>query len=188
MLEVAVAQSSAYNGANAGGVLVQGAAHQREEARAHTGLESRGTVNGWSVSSAQATQRSSGWQACRYYEVGDIQDDIRRVMSNASVDEELGMMTLYFYVALASDKSAHKCCGLSVDLTSGGPRTLSPCTHKNILVNVFRKLIVLFSGITGVHQTHRAFLPRSSCQSFNSGQFNGGGSLAAASFRRFHVR
>lgn len=64
-------------------------------------LESRGTVSGWSVHKTQSTQSSDVWQACRYYEVGDIQDDIWKVISNATFGEELSPTSLSTHRVLA---------------------------------------------------------------------------------------
>lgn len=125
LLEVAVAQSSAYNGADAGGVLDKGSARQSEEAMAAymgsfprnaSDLESRGNVNGWSISNAHSTEGSALWQACRYYEVGDIQDDIRQVISNATFGEELGSTPLSMYFEIASEISAQTNCDVTIDM------------------------------------------------------------------------
>lgn len=75
-------------------------------------LESRDTVNGWSISNAQYTQGSDEWHACRYYEVGDIEEDIRHVLSDATLGEDLSVNDfLYFaFFTIASGKERSKTC------------------------------------------------------------------------------
>lgn len=52
-------------------------------------LESQGTVNGWSLSDTQSSEgRSVEWEACRYYEVGDIREGVQTVISHPALGEE----------------------------------------------------------------------------------------------------
>lgn len=60
-------------------------------------LESQGTVNGWSLSDTQASEgRSLEWEACRYYEVGNIREDVEKVISHPALGEE-GMIFKPFF-------------------------------------------------------------------------------------------
>lgn len=51
-------------------------------------LESGGTVDGWGISNAQLTKGSIAWEACRYYEVGDIQAGVQQVIYEAALGEK----------------------------------------------------------------------------------------------------
>ncbi|CAM9906296.1 unnamed protein product, partial [Scytosiphon promiscuus] len=46
-------------------------------------LELGATVDGWSISDAQSTKGSVAWDACRYYEVGNIQAGVQEAISEA---------------------------------------------------------------------------------------------------------
>ncbi|CAM9296728.1 unnamed protein product [Ectocarpus sp. 12 AP-2014] len=49
-------------------------------------LESQGTVNGWSLSDTQSSEgRSLEWEACRYYEVGNIREGVETVISHPAL-------------------------------------------------------------------------------------------------------
>lgn len=101
-LEAAIALSSINDGDGGGGGIstsLQGYAGQLEEAslqandvpRNASDLESKGTVNGWSVSESQSAEGSVVWEACRYYEVGDVKEGVQQVISNSILGENLGL-------------------------------------------------------------------------------------------------
>ncbi|CAM9341489.1 unnamed protein product, partial [Ectocarpus fasciculatus] len=49
-------------------------------------LESQGTVNGWSLSDTQSSEgRSLEWEACRYYEVGNIREGVQTAISHPAL-------------------------------------------------------------------------------------------------------
>lgn len=90
-------------GDGASGTTLQGDAHHLEEEaslqvngdpRNASDVESKGTVNGWSISDAQSTEGSVLWEACRYYEVGDVREGVQQVISNATLGDNLGLAWL----------------------------------------------------------------------------------------------
>lgn len=108
-----MSQSTAHSGADPESTLAQGGANQREEAGADmvniprnaSDLESRGTVSGWSVRNAPFTELTDNvWQPCRYYEVGDVEDDIRHVISDATFGENW-VLPLFFRVSFGRELS-----------------------------------------------------------------------------------
>ncbi|CAM9851915.1 unnamed protein product [Pylaiella littoralis] len=107
-LEVAVAPSRMRYGHGYGdgasGTTLQGDAHHLEEEaslqvngdpRNASDVESKGTVNGWSISDAQSTEGSVLWEACRYYEVGDVREGVQQVISNATLVDGLTEVEVY---------------------------------------------------------------------------------------------
>lgn len=95
LLEVAVAKSAAQSSADAESAIVQAGADTANTPQNASDLESRGTVSGWSVYNASSTEQTNVWQPCRYYEVGDVEDDVRHVISNAIFGEELRVTSCF---------------------------------------------------------------------------------------------
>lgn len=94
-LEVAIAPSSVYGDReSASSKSLQGNAGLQSGyvPQNASDLISRGTSDGWSISDLQSTEGSVIWEACRYYEVGDIQEGVQQIISNAFLGEGAGLI------------------------------------------------------------------------------------------------